>query len=89
MNQRALYVVLAVQALFAGALLYAGITSRESRRIGYLELTHRVTAGQASVADFEKLAGFLPDPIEKPAIRSLFGLPVVRATSIQTKDTSD
>ena len=84
-----LNVVLVVQALFAGALLYAGIASRESRRIGYLELTHRVTAGQATTEDFEKLVGFLPDPADKAAIRILFGLPVIRASAIQLKDSGE
>ena len=86
MNQRVLKVVLVVQVLFAGALLYVGYSSRESRKVGYLELTHRVTAGQASLDDFEKLSGFLPETADKQVVRSLFGLPAVRARSTMLND---
>lgn len=89
MNPRMLNIVLLTQALFAGALLYAGYASREGRRIGYLELTHRVTAGQATIEDFDKLTGFLPEISDKPTIRVLFGLPVIRATALQLKDTAE
>ena len=88
MNQRVLNVVLVMQALFIGALLYAGYCSRESRKVGYLELTHRVTAGQATVDDFEKLGAFLPETADKPIVRSLFGLPVVRASFVRLEDAT-
>ncbi len=88
MNPRVLNVVLVVQALFIGALLYAGYCSREARKVGYLELTHRVTSGQATVDDFEKLALFLPETADKLVVRSLFGLPVGRANSVTLKDAS-
>lgn len=86
MPPKMLNVLLVVQALFAGSLLYIGYTSRENRKQDYLELTHRVTAGQASAADFQKLAGFLPDWGGKPEVRALFGLPVTRATQLELKD---
>jgi len=81
MNQVMLKVVLVVQVLFAGALLYVGYSSRESRKVGYLELTHRVTAGQASLDDFDKLSGFLPETADKAVVRSLFGLPTAHVRS--------
>jgi hypothetical protein len=78
MNIRLLYVLLAVQALFAGALLYVGYTARENRKTAYLELTHRVTSGTATAAEFEKLQAFLPGNADKAIVRALFGLPVER-----------
>ncbi len=88
MSPRMLNIVLLVQALFAGALLYIGYVSRENRRYEYLELTHRVTEGQASAADFEKLGSFLQADAGKAEARMLFGLPVARATQLELKDTS-
>ena len=82
MNPRVLNILLVIQALFIAALFYAGYCSRESRKVGYLELTHRVTSGQATEEEFDKLAGFLPDTADKQIIRSLFGLPVARAVAV-------
>lgn len=78
MNTRLLYFLLAVQIFFAGALLFIGIQVREKRRGDYLELTHRVTSGRASRGDYEKLLTYIPERAEKPEIRSLFGLPLLR-----------
>lgn len=85
MNQRVLNVILIVQALFIAALFYAGYASRENRKVGYLELTHRVTSGQATNEDFEKLASMLPEVTDRPVVRSLFGLPVSRAGRVEIK----
>jgi hypothetical protein len=81
MNIRLLYVILAIQALMGGALLYVGYTARENRKTAYLELTHRVTAGTATVAEFEKLLVFLPADADKSVVRALFGLPLERRSS--------
>ncbi|HLX60139.1 MAG TPA: hypothetical protein VKX17_02540 [Planctomycetota bacterium] len=83
MNTRLLYVVLFVQFVFAGALICIGLQSRANRKESYLELTHRVTEGYASAADFEELAARLRDDADKTTVRTLFGLPVVRANQIE------
>jgi hypothetical protein len=82
MNTRLLYVLLAVQALFAAALLYVGYVARDNRRQAYLELTHRVTSGQAGSAEYTQLAGFLSRDADKTAVRALFGLPVLRTAQV-------
>ena len=86
MNQRVLNVILVMQALFIAALFYAGYASREYRKVGYLELTHRVTSGQATNEDFERLASMLPEVTDKSVVRSLFGLPMARAGRVEIKD---
>ena len=86
MNMRLLYVVLIVQCLFAGSLIYLGRQSRANRKYDYLELTHRVTNGQARVDDYGKLASFLPPKADKTDVRSLFGLPLLRVAKIEFED---
>ena len=75
-NKGLLRVVLIVQALFAFSLIYIGTRARENRKQDYLELTHRVTSGQASEEEFVKLSKILPFPSDKEIVRSLFGLPL-------------
>lgn len=86
MNTRLLYIILFAQVIFAGGLLYVGRQSRANRRQDYLELTHRVTSGQASAADFERLSGHLPDGADKTAVRSLLGPPLMRANRVEYED---
>lgn len=87
MNMRALYVVLAIQALFAGALLYVGYTARENRKTAYLELTHRITSGTATANDYEKLQAYLPYDADRAIVRALFGLPLVRRAQLKSDDS--
>jgi hypothetical protein len=86
MNTRLLYFLLFVQFVFAGSLIYLGTQVREKRRKDYLDLTHRVTSGRASQADFEKLLPFVPERAEKPEIRALFGCPLLRAQSVELEE---
>ena len=76
MNKRALYVLLAIQVLFAGSLIYLGSQAREARRDEYLVLTHRITSGMASEADFNRVAEHMPGDAGAQVVRALFGLPV-------------
>ena len=85
-NTRLLYVLLAVQFLFAGALIFVGEQVRSKRRLDYLELTHRVTSGRARRDDFEKLAALLPERAERPEVRALFGLPLLRADGVDSDE---
>jgi hypothetical protein len=82
-NTRWLGAIMFVQICFVGALIFVGQRSRENRKSDYLELTHRATAGEASMADFEKLAAFLPEKADKTEVRAVFGLPVLRATKVE------
>ncbi len=88
MNIRLSKIVLLVQALFAGLLLYIGYSLRAARKQEYLEWTHRVTSGQATSADFQKLADRLDDTADRTVIRTLFGLPVKRVHHLELKDGS-
>lgn len=83
MNSRLLYVFLFVQGLFALSLIYVGMRSREARKQDYLELTHRVTAGHASLEDFDRLKLNLATNADAERVRALFGLPVQTASSIE------
>ena len=86
LNKRALYVIVAIQALFVAALIYVGSVARDSRRIEYLELSHRVASGQGTPADFLKVRGVLPVDAGPEAIRALLGLPVQTATTLTFTD---
>ena len=81
-NTRLLQAVLIVQALFAFSLIYIGSRARENRKQDYLELTHRVTSGQANEADYLKLAGMVPMQADKEVIRSLFGPPLLAKSEV-------
>ena len=83
MDRRLLYVVLFVQGLFAIALIYVGSRAREARKEDYLELTHRLTAGHASVEDFEKVKTLLVPSDDPERVRALLGLPVLTADSLE------
>jgi hypothetical protein len=83
LNRRLLYVFLFVQGFFAIALIYVGTRAREGRKQDYLELTHRVAAGHATLDDFEKLKFMLPLDSDAERVRALLGLPDQTATSIE------
>ena len=82
MNTRLLKILLAVQALFAAGLIVIGVTARDNRRMEYLELTRRVSAGLAKNDDFVKLAARMPDDADTLAIRALFGPPLKRSSQL-------
>lgn len=84
-NTRLLHILLIVQFVFAGALIFVGVQVRSKRRLDYLELTHRVTSGRARREDFEKLAAFLSDRAQPDEVRALFGLPLQRANDIEVE----
>jgi hypothetical protein len=88
MNTRALYIFLAVQALFAVSLIYVGARAREARRQDYLELTHRVTSGMAGEADFLKLAAHIPGGADAQTVRALFGAPLQLAKEMTAGNES-
>lgn len=83
MNRRLLYVFLFVQGLFALAIIYVGSRAREARKQDYLELTHRVTAGHASLDDFQKVKALLMPDADPERVRALLGLPVQTAGSLE------
>lgn len=83
MNTRLFYTLLAVQALFAVGLIVVGFSSRETRRIEYLDLTRRITSGQARSEDFQGLAARLSGGADALAIRTLCGPPMMRAQELQ------
>ncbi|HYG75818.1 MAG TPA: hypothetical protein VEK08_12510 [Planctomycetota bacterium] len=83
MNTRAFHIVIAVQALFAIALIYIGMVARERRQTEYLERTHRVIAGHATIEDFQKLRAAMPADANMQTVRSLFGLPVLWARKLE------
>ena len=87
-NKSLLRVVLIVQALFAFSLIYIGTRARENRKQDYLELTHRVTSGQASEEDFVRLSKMLPFPSDKEIVRSLFGLPLETRGELVIEESS-
>jgi hypothetical protein len=89
MNTRALYILLAVQVLFAGALIFIGAQSRDARKLDYLERTHRVTSGQAGEDDFAKLNALLAPESDAQVVRALFGVPVLSAGEIESRDSKD
>ena len=82
MNTTLLRIVISVQALFAIALIVVGLSAREHRRTEYLELTRRVTSGEAKIEDFRVLASRVPADADALAIRELFGPPLQRTTQI-------
>ena len=82
MNTRLLKILLAVQALFTTGLIVVGVTARDNRRMEYLELTRRVSAGLAKTDDFVKLAARTPDDADALAIRALFGPPLQRGSQL-------
>jgi hypothetical protein len=88
MNTRLLRIVIAVQALFAIALIVVGLSAREGRRMDYLELTRRVTSGQATIEDFTKLAARVPSEADPLSIRALFGAPLQRALQLEVGETN-
>ena len=88
MNTRLLRIVIGVQALFAIALIVAGLSARDGRRVEYLELTRRVTSGQAAIEDFTKLAARIPAEAGALAVRALFGPPLQRAAQIEVGQTN-
>lgn len=89
MNSRALYIALAVQALFAGALIFAGARARDARKMEYLELTHRATSGQASEDELAKLLALLPPNADAQAVRALLGMPVLVRANIELRMARD
>jgi len=82
MNKRALRILAAIQLLFAMSLIYVGIVSRNNRQLDYLERTQRIIAGRASSEDFENVKRVLPKDSDADAVRSLLGLPVLRARQL-------
>lgn len=89
MNTRLAYVALFVAFVCAGALYFFGVQMREKRRQDYLALTHRVTAGRGTRADYEKLMAFIPERAEREEIRVLFGLPLLRANAIKIEENGN
>jgi len=88
MNTRLIKIVVAVQAVFAAGLIAVGVAARENRRMEYLELTRRVSSGQAKSDDFLKLAAHVPDEADALTIRALFGPPLQRSAEIVVGDAS-
>jgi hypothetical protein len=82
LNTRLFYTLLAVQALFAAGLIAVGLRSREDRLVEYLELTRRITSGQAKADDFLKLSSKTAAEADAVTVRSLFGPPLQRATEL-------
>jgi hypothetical protein len=89
MNNRLLAAVLMAQTLFAAGLIAAGLRSRETRRLEYLERTHRVTAGRATGSDLEALLALLPRRADEAAVRELFGPPVQRSHQLVVDGARD
>jgi hypothetical protein len=89
MNTRLFYAVLAVQALFALGLILVGLRARDERRLEYLELTHRVTSGQAKPEHFMKLSSVVTQEADETIVRALFGPPLRRAAEIDVVKGSD
>ena len=89
MNRRALYIVVAVQALFAISLIFVGVISREERRVRYLELTHRITAGQATESEFKSLAQLAPANADETTVRAMFGAPLRTAERIRVENSGE
>jgi hypothetical protein len=86
MNTRLFYTLLAVQALFAIGLIVVGFSSREARRVEYLDLTRRITSGQARSDDYARLAERISGGADALAIRTLCGPPMARAQELQAGD---
>jgi len=89
MNTRLFYTVLTVQALFAAGLIAMGLRSREDRLVEYLELTRRITSGQAKPEDFMKLSSKIASEADAATVRALFGPPLRRATEFDCVAVSD
>ena len=81
MDTRLFKIVLAVQVFFAAALIIVGLISRDNRRVEYLEQTRRITSGQASAEEYNKLVPRIYGA-DALTVRALCGPPMQRATEL-------
>ncbi len=87
MNKPLLYIILFVLFIFGAGLIVIGSSSRDSRKLQYLEMTHRVTAGHGTESDFRTLSEMLGPEADAQTVRALFGLPDTRTTEITLQES--